>query len=175
LLRLNISETFDSKNEGCFGNKDFTGAGIFLNTGFLWYPDQGDHIIIDKEISKKAKEIIVILTISNNGTKKEIRFLCDGKESVSSDVSEVFNGDFLFPTIVLGDENQQVTTIPFDQIKTRTPEIERLIFESEREQQCRFQLEELTRIFLQQHRILLRGLKEGMRRVDNSIGAEGKK
>ena len=34
------------------------------------YPDNTSHDIIDNKISKKAKEIIIILTISNNGKKK---------------------------------------------------------------------------------------------------------
>ena len=104
----------------------------------LQYPDENSHEIIDKfhnvinkEISKKAKEIIVILTTSNNGKKKEIRFLCDGEETKSSDVSEHLKGDRLFPAICLYWKDQQVTTITIDQIKIRTPEIEELIKESQ--------------------------------------------
>jgi hypothetical protein len=85
----------------------------------------------------EANEIIVILTISNNGKKKEIRLLCDGKESESSDVSEILKGDVLFPAIALWTENQQVTTIPIDQIKTRTPEIENLSKEYQEQQKER--------------------------------------
>ncbi len=105
-----------------------------LCTGNLWYPVDNYHNIIDREISEKAKEIIVILTISNNGKKKEIRFLCDGNESKSSDVSKKLKGDRLFPAIALSWKNQQVTTIPIDEIKTRTPEIENLIKECQEQQ-----------------------------------------
>jgi hypothetical protein len=122
-------ETFDSTNEASFGSKDFTGCGLHLYTGNLWYPVNKAHNIIDNEISSNAKEIIIILTISNSATKKEIQFLCDGKESKSSDVSEILNEDFVFPAICLYDQNQQITTIPIDQFKTRTPEIERLLCE----------------------------------------------
>ncbi len=148
-------ETFDSTESAWFGNNGFTGCGIYLSSGDLCYPVLGSHNIIAQEISKKAKEFISILTISNNGTKKDIRFLCDGVESKSSDVSEHLKGDRLFPAICLRENDQQVTTIPIDQIKTRTPAVERLIFESEREQQHM----ELGRIFSYQHQILLRVLK----------------
>ncbi len=143
-------ETFDSTKDARFGYNDFSGCGINLNGGDLYCPvnnnqigddddDENYHNIIDDEISEKAKEIISILTISNNGKKKEIRFLCDGNESKSSDVSEYLNGDRLFPAISLCWIDQQITTIPIDQIKTRTPEIENLIKEYQEQQN-----EELT-------------------------------
>jgi hypothetical protein len=122
-------ETFDSKKEAYFGFNDFTGCGLRLDKGDLRYPINKSHNIIDKTISEKAAEIIVILTISNNGTKKEIRFLCDGNETATSDVSEILNGDRLFPAISSFWKNQPVTTIPIDQIETRTPEIENFIKE----------------------------------------------
>ncbi len=127
-------ETFDSTKESGFGKNGFTGCGISLYDGNVWYPVQKHHDFIDNKFSRKAKEIIVILTISNNGAKKEIKFLCDGNESKSSDVSEHLQGDFLFPAICLGEKNQ-VTTIPIDQIKTRTPEIENFIKEYQQQQQ----------------------------------------
>ncbi len=102
-------------------------------SGDLCYPVGKSHSIIDREISKKAKELIVILTISNNGAKKEIRFLCDGKESKSSDVTAILKGDRLFPAICMGGANRQVTTIPIDQIKIRTAEIENLIKEQQQQ------------------------------------------
>ncbi len=128
-------ETFDSTEEAHFGYKDFGGCGITLYSGNLFYPTDKCHSIIDKEIAQKAKEVIVILTISNNGKKKQIRFLCDGKKTQSTDVSEILKGDFLFPAICLFQKNQQITTIPIDQIETRTPEIENLIKEYQEQQQ----------------------------------------
>jgi hypothetical protein len=85
-------ETFDSTKDVRFGSKYFTGCGMNLYTGNLFYPVEKYHNIIDDTISKKAKEIIVILTISNNGKNKEIRFLCDAKESKSTDVSKFLKG-----------------------------------------------------------------------------------
>jgi hypothetical protein len=120
-------ETFDSNKRAYFGINGFNGCGLHLYTGDLYYPIMKAHNIIDNEISSNAKEIIVILTISNNGKKKEIQFLCDGKESHSFDVSKFLKGDRVFPAICLSDKNQQVTTIPIDQIKTRTPAVERLL------------------------------------------------
>jgi hypothetical protein len=127
-------ETFDSNKIATFGSHGFTGCGIHLGNGHLCYPVNKYHNIIDKEISDKAKEIIVILTVSNNGKKKEIRFLCDGVESRSSNVSEPFQGGCVFPAVSLCNKNLQVTTIPIDQIKTRTPEIENLIKEYQQQQ-----------------------------------------
>ena len=127
-------EAFDSHKTAYFGDNGFTGAAIGLYTGSLCYPVNNWHNIIDDKISSQAKAIIVILTISDNGAKKEIRFLCDGNETKSTDVSEHLQGDRLFPAIVLGATNQQITTIPIEQIKTRTPEIENLIKEYQEQQ-----------------------------------------
>jgi hypothetical protein len=152
-------ETFDSKKEAYFGNNGFTGCGIYLFSGNLHYPVDKSHNIIDYKVYEQAEEFIAILTISNNGNKKEIRFLCDGNESKSSDVSEHLIGDVLFPAIVFGRNAQQVTTIPLEQIKNRTPEIERLILE----QQSVCQSVCLENLFLQQQQIHLRGMKALMK------------
>jgi hypothetical protein len=127
-------ETFDSTKSANFGESGFTGAGMFLNGGSLYYPVDKWHNIINYKISERAKEIISILTISNKGKKKEIRFLCDGNETKSSDVSEHLKGDLLFPAISLCYRDQQITTIPIDQIKTRTAEIGELIKEYQEQQ-----------------------------------------
>ncbi len=105
-------ETFASFEKGTFGLSGFTGCGCLLETGNLQIPFQNSDgqkgqknlNIVDKEISKKAREIIVILTVSENGTKKEIRFLCDGVETKSTDVSEHLKEDFLYPAIVLSEK-----------------------------------------------------------------------
>ena len=94
-------DTFDWYNEGFLGWNGFSGCGLHLCDGDLCYTVNKSHKIIDEKISEKAKEIIVILTISNNGKKKEIRFLCDGKESKTEDVSEHLKGNRLFPAICL--------------------------------------------------------------------------
>jgi hypothetical protein len=105
-----------------------------LRDGDLRYPvNKGDNII-DAKISEKATEIVVILEVSNNGKKQEIQFLCDGNETKSTDVSEILKGDLLFPSICLKGKDQQVTTIPIDQIKNKTPEIEKLIKEYHEQQ-----------------------------------------
>jgi hypothetical protein len=129
MIGFTTMETFDSNKHAFFGSNGFTACGISLDNGFLYYPVYNGYNVIEKEISSKAKEIIVILTISNNGKKKEIQFLCDGKESESTDVSGILNEDLLFPAICLRDKDQQVTTIPIDEVTTGTPEIEELIKE----------------------------------------------
>ncbi len=162
-------ETFDSNTIAYFGYNGFTGAGINLASGDLWYGVYKNHNIIDGRISENAKEIIVILTISDNGKKKEIRFLCDGEESKTTDVSEYLNGDRLFPAVCLGEHNQQVTTIPIDQIKIRTPEINRMILENDPRYifsvQSFQQKHELGRIFLQQHQVFLREMNERLNSI----------
>jgi hypothetical protein len=122
-------ETFDSNKQASFGYNGFTGTGISLDSGNLWYPVGKHHKIINDEVSKQAKEIIAVLDVSNNGTKKEIRFLVDGNETKSTDVSEHLKGSRVFLTICLFEQNQKVTTIPIDQIQNKTPEIENLIKE----------------------------------------------
>jgi hypothetical protein len=121
-------ETFDSTKDAWFGENGFTGCGIELSSGRLVYRGSNDHSIINYEISRNATEIIVILT------KKEIRFLCDGKESETFNVSKHLQGDRLFPAIVLGSNAAQITTIPIDQIQNKTPEIENLIKEYRQQQ-----------------------------------------
>jgi hypothetical protein len=187
MIGFTPDETFDSTKEACFGYYGFKGCGLRLDDGHLYYPFDKHHDIIDKEISVKAKEIIVILIISNNGTKKEIRFLIDGKESISTDVSEYLKGDWVFPTICLMYKDQQVTTIPIDQIKIRTPEIDKLINQQKGFPFLRFvsiadffrqkypllqQHEELGRNFLQQREILFRGLMARLQQVANSCELE---
>jgi hypothetical protein len=98
---FNPLETFDSNESPFFANNGFRGCVVNLFSGSLCYPVAQCRDVIDDKISNKAKEIIVILTISNNGKKKEIRFLFDGKESKSTDVSKFLNGDFLYPAICL--------------------------------------------------------------------------
>ncbi len=166
MIGITPMETFDSNKSAYFGYNDFTGCGFRLVNGYLCYPVNECHNIIDDRISNKAKEIIVILTISYNGKNKEIRFLCDGHETKSSDASKHLNEDCLFPAICLGNENQQVTTIPIDQIKTRTPEIENLIKEYQEKRfvsQSLPQHQELGRFFLQQREIIFRGLMARMK------------
>jgi hypothetical protein len=123
-------ETFDSTKNAYFGKNDFTGCGMNVYNGNLYHPVGKSHKIIDWSICDRAQEIIVILTISNNGKKKEIRFLCDGNETKSSDVSKSLEGDFLFPTIIFLHKGQKVATIPIDEIKIRNPEIDELIKEN---------------------------------------------
>ncbi len=65
--------------------------------------------------------------MSNNGTKKVLRFICDGIETKSTDVSKKLKGNCLYPSVCLRDDGEQVTTISIDQIKKRTPAVEKLI------------------------------------------------
>jgi hypothetical protein len=71
-IGFTLTETFDSNAEGYFGLENFTGAGLNLSSGNLTFPIQNTSKIMNEDLSKTAKEIIVILTISNNGAKKEV-------------------------------------------------------------------------------------------------------
>jgi hypothetical protein len=113
MLGFTPKETFDSKKVAHFGWNGFTGCGISLYSGNLSYPGSDWHNIIDRTISRNAKEIIVILTISNNGTKKEIQVLCDGIKTESTDVSRILKGDFLFPAISLFWKGQSLRCIQY--------------------------------------------------------------
>jgi hypothetical protein len=126
IIGLTPLEVFDASNENCFAV-----CGLNKNSGFFHLPRERYHKIIDMETVQAAQEIVVILNISNNGEKKEIRFLCDGSESKTEDVSEYLKGDLLFPAFILAARNQQITTISIDQIQKRTPEIDELINELE--------------------------------------------
>jgi hypothetical protein len=162
-------ETYDSNKVAFFGFAETATCGLYLLTGALHYPIDVREIVIDEKFTRVAKEIIVILEISNSGKKKEIRFLVDGNESKSTDVSEHLKGDLLFAAICLHWKDQRVTTIPIDQIKTRTPEIENLINENQRR---RFvsnalpQILETQRILLQQAAIQIRAEIANMK-IDN--------
>jgi hypothetical protein len=126
MIGLTKTRTFESSKHGCF-----TVCALCLFDGTLVGKQQR---IIDRKISNNAKEIITILTIGNNGTKKEIRFLVDGVETKSTDVSEILDEDYLYPALSIAERNQTITTISIDEIKTRTPEIENLIKEYQEEQ-----------------------------------------
>jgi hypothetical protein len=143
MIGFTPTETFESNEEAYFGWNGFAGCGMKLYCGSLRYRVNRRHWIIDGRISQIAKEIIAILEISNKGKKKVIRFLCDGNESKSCDASKHLEGDFLFPAICLGSVGQQITTIPIDQIKTRTPEIENLIKEYQQQPKNYMNIEEV--------------------------------
>ncbi len=145
-----------------FAPNTLSGCGLAIHDG-LFYNGiyQASSINMDPSACSRATEIIVILTISNNGNKKEIRFLCDGKESDSADGSEHLSGDFLFPVVILSCGNAQITTITVHQIQIRTPEIEQLTKDFRLHQfvfDSVSQLVELQRVFLQQQEVHIRAL-----------------
>jgi hypothetical protein len=96
-------ETFNSSEQTYFGLNNFDGVGLAAYSGVLFCSFEIQQKIIDGKISGTAQEIIVILDVSYDGATKEIRFLCDGHESESSDVSEFLKGDLMFPAVVFSD------------------------------------------------------------------------
>ncbi len=161
MIGFTASEALDVKKYGFFGQNTFSGAGLDLQNGELLYTGSMSHRIIDRDITRNTSEIIAILTVSQNGNKKEIRFLCDGHETKLADVSAFLEGDAFFAAVCMIEKSQKVTTIPIDQIKTRTPEIENLINEYQLQQYVANsfpQVLELESVLLQQQQIQLRAV-----------------
>src|SRR3989338_2100903 len=126
--------TYDSTKSGAPGDEwaghGFSGTSLFCFYGKR-YPGRVHYL--DRNITADSKEIISILTISNNGTKKEVQWIVDGNEGpvqdCMNDKKGFGNGDEIFPCLSLRSDDQQVTTIPFDQVKSRSPKIEQLLKE----------------------------------------------
>ncbi len=72
MIGLTTVETFDSTLQARFEG-GLSGVGLGLCWGHFFDPEKQTNII-NRDFSMKANEIIVILTVSNNGEKKEIRF-----------------------------------------------------------------------------------------------------
>jgi hypothetical protein len=92
---------------------------------------ESDISVIDENISNHAEEIIVILTISNNGARREIQFIVDGTSSQSLDVTQHLVGAFVYPATCLCYVTDQVTVTPLDQLRNRTGDAAALIDECE--------------------------------------------
>ena len=89
------------------------------------YP--GDIAYLSSGITKKAKEIISILIISNNGRKKEVQWIVDGSEGPIHDVSYDFEtANEMFPSISFCSQHDHLRMIPLDQVKSTSPKIEQL-------------------------------------------------
>src|SRR3989338_8172453 len=122
--------TYDSTKDGAPGHK-FSGTSLNCFTGNRW-PGYVNYLL-SINITRKAKEIISILTISNNGTKKAVQWIVDGNEGLvvecTNEEKGFGNGDEIFPCVSFGAKGQQVTMIPLDQGKSRSPKIDQLMQE----------------------------------------------
>src|SRR3989338_8169708 len=107
--------TFDSTKYGSPGD-GLSGTSLSCGCGQR-FPGGDDYL---SSMTDEAKEIISILTISKNGTKKEVQWIVDGNECPVVDCTNAEkgfgNGDEIFPCITFAFSGQQVTMIPFDQI-----------------------------------------------------------
>ena len=91
---------------------------------------------LPESVSKTAREIISILTISNNGDKITIQWIVDGiegrvaesKEHRFRPCHETHRGE-VFPCISLENRGQRVQFIPFDHVRYRSPTINVLLAE----------------------------------------------
>jgi len=83
-------------------------------------------------ITLKAKEIISILTISNEGAKKEVQFIIDGHEGPVHECDKKHfenGGNQIFPVVTLFSKDQKLEFISLDQVKYRSPKIAELMNE----------------------------------------------
>lgn len=74
------------------------------------------------DITRRAREIISILAISGNGSKKESWWIVDGVEGPPEDCSEIFQIDEehdeeIFPAVCLADQGQEVECLALDQVQ----------------------------------------------------------
>src|SRR3989338_5152964 len=122
--------TYDSTNYGHPGD-GMNGICFYLNDGKLY----GGNGVDDKDwnqkylagnITEQAKEIISILTISNNGEKKFVQFIVDGNEGPVHECEKKHfeNGvNEIFPVVTLFSKDQKLEFISLDQVKYRSPKI----------------------------------------------------
>jgi hypothetical protein len=115
-----------SSKECYFAANGFSGCGFFSTTGDLWVSvasgeDERENDAIEslKKICKNAKEIIVVLSLSNNGETKHLQFVVEGKVSPKWDCSEQLRGSSLCPAICIKDGEIRVTTISIDHVRFR--------------------------------------------------------
>ena len=105
------------------------GTSLYCSGGFR-FPGRIDYL--PEDITAEAKEIISILIISNDGAKKEVQWIVDGNEGPVHDCTTekngFGNGREIFPCVSFASAGQ-VTTIPFDQVKSRSPKIDQLMQE----------------------------------------------
>jgi hypothetical protein len=138
MIGFTCLEMIDSSRDRCFGYRGrdgiVPGCGISLIDGSLECQYGTCEGVIDSNISNDAKEIVVVLTISEMGAKRMIQFIVDGTPTRPEDVSENLEGEVLRFAICLYQSQQQVTTIPIDQVQKRTRYIESLILESQQQQ-----------------------------------------
>src|SRR3989338_5630569 len=144
---INLGLTSTARyNSGVAGRPGYGPNGIclFLKTGKLFGGNGLDDInwsqnYLDANITNKAKEVITIFTISNNGAKKEIQFIVDGNEGPVHECDKKHfenGGDVIFPVATLEKVDQKLKFIPFDQVKSRSPKIDELMKEFKKPLLC---------------------------------------
>lgn len=117
---------------GMCGSCLFTGGKLFGGAGDS--STEWSKVYFPSSITLKAKEIIAILTISENGRTKEIQFICDGNdgaavELANTDFENENGGSQIFPTVSIYNKRQKLSMIPFNQVKFRSPRIDELMKE----------------------------------------------
>ena len=140
-IRIGFTSTaaHDSAKEGRPGY-GMNGICLNLNTRSLWGGNgvddtQWQQKYLDRNIAKKAKEIISILKISNNGATKSVQFIVDGNEGpVHECAREHFEngGNEIFLVVTLYHKDQKLEFISFDKVKSRSPTIDALMKEFNR-------------------------------------------
>jgi hypothetical protein len=137
--------TFDSSKNGCPSDNGMSGVAFTSHAGCL-VGGNGDNPSHWKEnylptaISRKAKEIVAIFTISQNGKKKFVQFVVDGNEGKSvqcRDDTFENGGNQIFPVVSMHFARDKITFIPFHQVQSNSPRIGALDIEFEKQQRCK--------------------------------------
>ncbi len=114
-------------------------TALWDNEGIIWEANGKTCQTFDylSSETRQSKEVVCILTISNNGATKSVQFIVDGNEGAVLDCeSETFDPvDKLFPVVKLWNKGDRVTMIPFNEVKSRSPRIDELRREFE-DQKC---------------------------------------
>lgn len=123
-----FTDVADSASCGYAGN-GLSGTSLCCFNG-VRSPGDDTFLYLSWAITEKANEIISILIISNNGCKKEILWIVDGNDGPVQDCTKDFgNGGEIFPCASFGGSTEQyVEFVAFDQIKTRSPLMGKLLF-----------------------------------------------
>lgn len=133
------TKNYDSEANDMYpGARGLNGSGLFISDGRLFGGDgtQWSKEYFPSEITRNSKEIIAILTVSENGTRRSIQFVADGNEGPvvelkRSDFENRYGSDEIFAVVNFRDRDQKIQIIPFHEVKSRSSKIDQLMREFE--------------------------------------------
>jgi hypothetical protein len=141
-------ETFDSTKDGAWslGDKVFVGVGFSIFGGNVFFSEFKFQNVIDRTVSEKAKEIVVILAIKKKNKKKvmAIRVIVDGVSSAVFDCTEYLKGDKFYPAICMGNNFHRLTMIPINQVQFKKNEMLQELIQEQINSEKQRQFEEVV-------------------------------